>query len=56
MDACPATARHDTTATDGTVTLTLKNAKSGCYTTTFTNVTADGLTWDEVTLENGFCK
>lgn len=45
-----------TTGTDGTVTFCLKNAKSGCYTTTVTNVTADGLTWDEVTLENGFCK
>ena len=44
------------TATDGTITFKLKNAKSGCYTTTVTNVTAEGLTWDDVTPTNEFCK
>ena len=33
-----------TTGANGTVTFTLKNAPSGCYTTTVTGVTADG--WD----------
>ena len=45
-----------TTGTDGTVTFTLKNAQSGCYTTTATTVTADGLTWDGATPANEFCK
>ena len=45
-----------TTGTDGTVTFTLKNAASGCYTTTVTDVTAAGLTWDGVTPANEFCK
>lgn len=45
-----------TTGTDGTVTFSAKNAPSGCYTTTVTDVTAEGLTWDGVTPENGFCK
>ncbi|KAG2473831.1 MAG: putative Aqualysin 1 [Nitrosopumilales archaeon] len=46
-----------TTGTDGTVTFSLKNAKSGCYTTTVTDVTASGLTWDGTTpLTDPFCK
>lgn len=45
-----------TTGTNGTVTFTLKNAPSGCYTTTVTDVTAAGLTWDVVTPANEFCK
>jgi subtilisin len=45
-----------TTGTDGTATVGLKSAPSGCYTTTVTEVTAEGLTWDGVTPENGFCK
>ncbi|MCH8808716.1 MAG: S8 family serine peptidase [Proteobacteria bacterium] len=45
-----------TTGTDGTVTFTLKNAKSGDFTTTMTGVTAAGLTWDGVTPPNGFNK
>ena len=45
-----------TTGADGTVTFSLKNAKSGCYTTTVTDVTAEGLTWDGVTPANEFCK
>ena len=44
------------TGTDGTVTWTLKNAKSGCYSTTVTDVTAEGLTWDDATPANEFCK
>ena len=34
-----------TTATDGSITFSLKNAPSGCYTTTVTDVTASGLEW-----------
>ena len=45
-----------TTGTDGTMTFSLKNASSGCYTTDVTNVNAAGLTWDGVTPTNGFCK
>ena len=45
-----------TTGTASTVTFTLKNAKSGCYTTTVTDVTATGLTWDGATPANEFCK
>jgi hypothetical protein len=45
-----------TTETDGTITFTLKNATSGCYSTTVTDVTAAGLTWDGTTPANGFCK
>lgn len=42
--------------TDGTLTFSLKNAKSGVYTTTITDVTADGLTWDGATPANSFSK
>ena len=35
-----------TTGTSGTVTFTLNNASSGCYTTTVSGVSAAGLTWD----------
>ncbi|MEE9583255.1 MAG: S8 family serine peptidase [Dehalococcoidales bacterium] len=45
-----------TTGTDGTVTFSLKNAPSGTYTTTATDVTADGLTWDGITPPNSFDK
>jgi len=45
-----------TTGTDGAVTFSLKNAASGCYTTTVTDVTAAGLTWDGTTTANQFCK
>jgi len=45
-----------TTGTDGTVTFSLKNAPAGDYTTTVTDVTADGLTWDEITPANSFTK
>jgi len=44
------------TGTDGMLTFTLKNAKSGCYETTVTNVTAEGLTWGGLTPANEFCK
>ena len=44
------------TGGSGTVTWTLKNARSGDYTTTVDNVSADGLTWDGVTPANGFNK
>ena len=45
-----------TTGTDGTVTFSLKNAKSGCYTTDVTDVTVGGLIWDGADPANGFCK
>lgn len=45
-----------TTGGDGTLTFSLKNAKAGAYTTTVTDVTADGLTWDELTPPNDFTK
>jgi subtilisin len=35
-----------TTGPEGTVAFSLANAPSGCYTTTVTSVTAEGLTWD----------
>jgi hypothetical protein len=44
-----------TTGTAGTVTFSLKNARSGWYTTEVINVAA-GLTWDGVTPPNGFDK
>ncbi len=44
------------TGAGGTVTYTLKNAPSGMYTTTVTDVTASGLTWDNVTPANFFDK
>jgi len=46
----------DTTGTDGTATFTLKNAKSGTYTTEVTSVTAAGLSWDGDTPDNSFTK
>jgi subtilisin len=42
--------------TTGTLTFSWKNAKSGHYTTTVTNVTAEGLAWDGVTPPNDFTK
>jgi len=45
-----------TTGTDGTVTFKATNAPSGCYTTTVTDVTAAGLTWDGATPANELCK
>ena len=45
-----------TTGAGGSVTFTLKNAEAGCYTTVVTDVTAAGLTWDETTAVNEFCK
>jgi hypothetical protein len=35
-----------TAGPEGTVTFSVSNAPSGCYTTTVTDVTAEGLTWD----------
>lgn len=45
-----------TTGSNGTVTFSFNNAPSGTYTTTVTDVTADGLEWDGVTPENSFEK
>jgi len=44
-----------TTGADGTVTFTLKNVASDCYTADVTDVTADGLTWVGGTPTNEFC-
>lgn len=45
-----------TTGSSGTVTLILSNAPTGTYTTSITNLTATGLTWDAVTPPNSFTK
>ena len=48
-----------TTGSEGTVAFSLSNAPSGCYTTTVTDVTAGGLTWDDGDPGNAsdkFCK
>ena len=55
-DESPAGSGSGTTGAGGTVTFTLKNAKSGLYTTVVTDVTAAGLTWDGVTPDNDFIK
>ena len=44
------------TGTDGTVTFTLKNARSGLYETEVTDVAAAGLIWLGETPENSFDK
>lgn len=41
---------------DGSTLFSLKNASSGIYTTTVTDVTASGLTWDGITPQNSFTK
>ncbi len=46
----------NTTGTDGTTGLGLKNAPAGDYVTTVTGVTASGLTWDGGTPANGYTK
>lgn len=46
-----------TTGSDGSITFSLKNAPSGCYTTTVTDVTASGLQWSPIdTPLNEECK
>jgi hypothetical protein len=45
-----------TTDLYGTVTFQLTNHGSGCYWTVVTDVQAEGLEWDGVTPENGYCK
>jgi len=45
-----------TTGSTGNAGFTLKNASPGLYTTTVTDVTAAGLTWDELTPPNEFTK
>ncbi len=45
-----------TTDTSGQVTFRITNAPSGHYSTTVTDVTAAGFTWDQNTPENGFDK
>ena len=58
-DDSPYDSATGTTGTDGTVTFqfnNFNNAPLGCYTTEVTDVTAAGLTWDDITPANGFCK
>jgi hypothetical protein len=45
-----------TTGSGGTITFSRKNARSGDYETTVTDVTAFGLAWDGVTPANSFTK
>ncbi len=45
-----------TTGSNGTVTFSLNNARSGTYTTTVTAVYAEGLRWDSRTPANSFSK
>lgn len=45
-----------TTSSNGSVGFTLKNSPSGTYTTTVTNVSASGLTWDGLTPTNSHTK
>ena len=44
-----------TTDSNGNVTFTLKNARSGCYTTDITSISSNS-SWDGVTPANEFCK
>lgn len=48
--------RSGTSGSNGTFSFQLNNAPSGCYTTTVTDVSADGLDWDGQTPENDHCK
>lgn len=45
-----------TTDASGNVTFTYLNAAAACYSSTITQVTSTGLTWDGVTPSNQFCK
>ncbi len=45
-----------TTNSNGKVTFTLKNAFSGCYVVTVTELVKSGLSWDNITPPNGVCK
>lgn len=44
------------TDSSGKAEFKLNAAPSGCYTTTITDVSTKGLTWDGITPTNGFCK
>ncbi len=56
LDALFYATKSGTTRDDGTITFSLKNAPYGTYTTTATDVTAEGLTWDGITPPNSFTK
>ncbi|MGY5150985.1 MAG: matrixin family metalloprotease [Candidatus Nitrosopumilus sp. bin_6a] len=45
-----------TTSDTGSIGFTLKNAPSGTYTTTVTNLSASGLIWDGTTPDNNYTK
>jgi len=44
------------TGSDGTARFSLKNAPSGCYSTTVTKLSASGYSWVGATPSNSFCK
>lgn len=44
------------TATDGSVSFRLRNARAGYYTTEVTDVQAAGLSWDESWIDDGYLK
>ena len=56
LEGSPYASETGTTGDAGTVTFTFKNAPSGTYTTTVTDVAAAGLTWDGLTPPNEFEK
>jgi len=56
LDDSPYGSRTGTTGADGSVTFKEISAPSGCYTTIVTSVAAEGLEWDSVTPDNGYCK
>jgi len=44
-----------TTGSEGSVTFSLKNAPSACYSTEINSITYSGLTWDNSNPDTGFC-
>lgn len=48
--------RKGFTGADGSVTLTIRRSRRGCYKTRVRRVRASGLTWDRVTPANQFCQ
>jgi hypothetical protein len=45
-----------TTSSNGAVTFTIANARTGTYATVVTNVTATGYAWDQTSPTNSFVK
>jgi len=44
-----------TTGSEGSVTFSVKNARSGCYSTAINSITYSGLTWDNSNPDSGSC-